>query len=82
MAVNYYGSPIRVSGLEEDVVMEEIPQQHESQDIELQLEDVKAAHGAAMLDQIYGANIPHGQSRPNESDGRQFQECVAENGVR
>ena len=62
MAVNYYGSPIRVSGLEEDVVMEEIPQQHESQDIELQLEDVEAAHGAAMLDQIYGANIPHGQS--------------------
>ena len=80
MAVNYYGSPIRVSGLEEDVVMEEIPQQHEGQDMEL--EDVEAAHGAAMFDQIYGANIPHGHSRPNESDGRQFQQCVAENEVR
>ena len=79
MAINYYGSLKRVSGLEEGVVMEEIPQQHEGQDMEL--EDVEAAHVAARLDQIYGANIPHGQSRPNESDGRQFQQCVAKNGV-
>ena len=80
MAVSYYGSPIRVGGLEEDVVMKEILQQHEGQDMEL--EDVEAAHGAGMLDQIYGANIQCGQTPLNESDGRQLQQRVAENIVR